>query len=645
MASSVLDGASGAPGLEGVDPDETARRELRQSARGYLPTAEDRKRVSFVEKRYDQAERAKRPYARGWATSLAFYVGEHYREWNAVSRQLVANDDIPPWRVRLTDNQVTTLALTVAAKRSKARHVTIGMPNNPQDPDDLHAARLGTKVLRHLDRTTNRARKRIYADLQSTLYGTAFLMPYWDPNRKTKVAITDPATGMVRGKEAWAGDVDLEVLDVWKVFPEPTSAWEEVTWCVIARVRTLEWVRTTFPREGRFVDSDGGEGDLFATMERTAASPVQSPGESDTRGETVRVLDYYEKPSRMFPQGRWIVVANGVLLYHEEALPSPKHRFPIVPYLGMYVPGRLWGRGWVEDLVDQQRELNRTESQIIENKNLMGRPKWRVYKESKLHEDALHDGPGEVVEVNYAEGVPGPEQLPALPLPQYVAEMPDRIKESMRNIAGVHEASTGNTIPGAPGVVLDLQQQADDTRLSQTTQLAAESWKDVDGQMLELVQAGYDIPRMIQVFGRDQDDEAIAFMGSDLGENTEVGLDTTEGITDSVAALRQRILDYNAAQLFEKPLDVQIELFTIAGETQLAEMVQRMQERAIQQQQAQLQGQLAGMQEGAGAVPGGEGPEMSEDPSGMSPGGPVGALPSFVPPQMLAAMPQPQGAM
>ncbi|HTE20844.1 MAG TPA: hypothetical protein VK689_20960, partial [Armatimonadota bacterium] len=206
--------------------------------------------------------------------------------------------------------------------------------------------------------------------------------------------------------------------------------------------------------------------------------------------------------------------------------------------------------------------------------------KWRVPREARVDEDALHSGPGEVVEWSTGNnGVPGPEPIPAPPLPHYVAELPERIIERMRNVAGVHEATVGARLPGAPGVVLDLMRQADESRLTIPTQFAAESWKELDEQMLESIQARYAVPRMIRVFGRDQEEEALAFLGSDLRGNTEVGLDSAEGVTDSIAALRQRILDYNAAGLFRMPPALQVELFTIAGEAQLAEMAGRLAER------------------------------------------------------------------
>jgi hypothetical protein len=608
-----LRGRPGTPPLRGggarpdPDPEEQSRREQAEILAHFQPTQGEIDLVRFVERRYDAAKRAKDPYLQTWAECLAFYVGDHYRTWEPYRRQLVRNDSVPSWRVRLKDQQIKMLANTIAAKRARARHITFGQPNNPLDPQDVEAAKLATRFLRHCDRITSRDRKRLQLELLSTIYGTAFVLPYWDPLAATQVAFEEPNPRfgqvpdapqmLVRGQEAWIGDVQWEVLDVWRVFPQPVQWWEDVSWAVVARVRTLEWVRTRFPERGILVRPDNLETDLFAAMERDAAAPagggvpLSVGGTADSPDDSVRVLEYYEAKSKRYPRGRFVVVANGVQLWAEQSLPHPKARFPLIPYYGMWIPGRLWGSGWVEDLIDQQRQLNRSESQAVENQAFTSRPKWGVARESKIEEDALHSGPGEVVEYNQQGGPPVPLSPP--PTPAEILEQPDRIVERMQRIAGIHEASTGATPTGlSSGVAIDLAQQADESRLAIPTTFAGDSLKQLDQLLLEYAQELYTVPRLIRTLGRNVEAGAVAFMGSDLYGNTEVGLEEGEGVSDSIAAKRQRLLDYHNAGLLspQMPIQFQIRVFTLMNEMDVVSMLQE--EQAEQQRQAEEQAAL-----------------------------------------------------
>jgi hypothetical protein len=512
-------------------------------------------------------------------------------------------------------------------------------------------------VLRHLERVTDRERKRLYLEMLSSIYGTAFLMPYWDKSKHTQVAIQQPnplfgtsedQPQYILQAEDYQGDFDFEVLDVWQVFPQPVQWWDQVEWCVVARTRSLEWVRTTFGEIGWSVSSDSGQSaDLFASMEKGALTPTM-PGSQQNDAvsdeDTVRVLEYFEKPGAQFPEGRYVVIANGVLLHEEDMLPHPKRRFPIIPYYGRFVPGRLWGKGWPEDLVDQQRELNKVESQIIENKNMCGRPKWAVDRKAGLDDDALHSGPGEIVEYDGDKGKP-PVQIAPVPLPAYVSGMPEQIIDRMRNISGVHEVSSGAGVPGgvSSGVAIDLLQQQDDSRLSIPNIFAGQAFREMDQQALEMVQVSYTEPRLVRTFGKDQEDEAMAFMGTDLRGNTEVGLEASEGVSDSVAALRQRCLDYQSAGFFNMELEMQVSLFTIMGENQLAEDAEKrlraqaetlaakeqelaQREQAVTEQEGAVHDALGGVAEQAGAVAKQQDEHAKAQLAALAPQEPQGAL-------------------
>ena len=549
--------------------------ERRQEAeRRYQPSEAELAEVGHVRKCYELASRAKDPYLRTWATAIAYFCGEQYKTWNPHSRSLVAEEELPSWRRRITDNQVKTIAVTVAAKLAKPRHITVGRPKNPDDPEDVGASSMSTKVLRHLDRITHRQKKRRKVCLLKTIYGTAFKVPYWDPRRQTQVATVDPVSGAIKGHEVHKGDQDFEVESVWTMFPQPVDDWDDVQWCVRAKRWTLDRVRDTFGEKGWLVSAEAMTDTAWLAAEFNSKTPAGAAPAAHAREDECLVLEYWEKPCKKYPKGRWRIVAGNVLLHGEDQLPHPKHRFPVIPEFGVEVPGRLWGAGWVEDIIGQQDELNLTQSQIAENRDLTSRPKYAVAREGKIADDALDSEPGEIVEWNWAGGVPAPAPITPPSMPQYVAELPDRIIARMNAITGIHEVSQASVPAGVKsGVAIDLLQQQDDDRLSMTNDAAGESWAELDEQMLESIQARYTVPRFIRVFGKDGYAEAFAFMGTDLKGNTEVTLEASEGVSDSLAAQRQRIMDYRAAGFFDLPAPLLVRIFQIMNESQLAEAV------------------------------------------------------------------------
>src|SRR6185295_12426598 len=169
--------------------------------------------------------------------------------------------------------------------------------------------------------------------------------PLWDKDAKTTVAKTDPATGRVSGHEAYAGEVDWRVRTVWETFPEPVTDWDDVTWCEIAEVWTLERIREEFPKYGPLVSAE--EDDGGTAFGGIALAGAHEPQGVRTRLPSARVLNYYQKPGRKHPKGRWLIVADGILLYREESLPHPKGEFPIIPVQGLPAIEGLWGKSLI----------------------------------------------------------------------------------------------------------------------------------------------------------------------------------------------------------------------------------------------------------------------------------------------------------
>jgi hypothetical protein len=582
-----------------VNPEQQRQREAEAARRAYKPTEQENRDIRMVDEKFVLAKAARQHKHADWALNLAYWRGGkgHWSAWTEETQSLfdeVLGEDYPDWRERITENQIPQMCVQWVAKQNKFRHITVGLPNDPRDPEDVAAADRSTKTLRHLDRITGRNRKRRKAELLRAIYGTVFLHHYWDPKAKTTVALVDPQSGKVSGEEAYAGDVDWQPVTPWEVFPQPVPEIEQLQWAIKATVRTLDWIRETFPKRGPVVLADGKVDENMVGLADAHWAP-----DVTNREPSAIVMEYYEKPCKSYPKGRFLVVSNGILLHSENRLPHPKGAFPLVRVCGLPALEELWGKSIVEDMRGQQQMLNRVRSRVMENFNLMANPKGLAPREAHLDEHAFDSSPGEIIEYDAtASGGAKPEYLEAPSIPVYVREMPEDLKNSMGQIVGINEISRNGDAPAdvSSGVAISLLQEQDETRFALAADEMADSLTELDGALLGYVQALYTFPRQIRTMGQGKDPaEVFALMGTDLKGNTEVALDSTPGINDSIATKRQRYMDYASVGLLQLEGDFQTTAAVLQAmnENELADIVAEQAQRMAEMQQQQMQQEQA----------------------------------------------------
>ncbi len=583
--------------------------------RPYNPSDDVREFVEQVNSRLAAARRWRSRYHQGWAESLAFYEGQQWAVWSETLSTMVQGDD-PSYRVRLVDNQITSLLQLVAAKRARVQHVTTAAPNNPKAEEDVAAATAATHILRHVERVTGFAQTRLEIELMAALYGTCFIQVAWDASAEAAIGITDPDTGLVvHGGYDRIGEFSIRAFSPWAVYAAPHTRWDDVHWCAVAQLVPRASLRAIYGNAVDYAAAEAGgcaEPDLLREQ-RVASLHNQVEGtggagfdvqedasnyqeQDDPESMMLMHVQYWEKPCPNYPDGRFAQLIGDVLVSPLGLpLPNPRKRLPIIPVVGMWTPGTYYGIGWVQLLIAQQRRLNRTESRVAEALDLMGNPKWAAPMESAIEEGTLTNEPGEVVFYSVAGGPPTPMAPPQLMTG--MIDYPERIAARMKEIAGVHEISSRAGVPSGvtSGYAIKLIQEGDDTRQGLGVKWSGIAIQNMSRLVLEMAQVLYDLPRFVQVLGRGGNvDEALAIQSADISGATDVLLEESDGTQGTIEAKRQRILEYRGAGLFDLPLEMQIMLFELMGETELVESLGELQQQQaeLQQQQAELQAQM-----------------------------------------------------
>lgn len=500
--------------------------------------------LALVDRRYRYARDSKHYMLPTWATCLAFFVGEQWRSWNKEQRRMVELTHIPSWRVLPVYNQLPGIMDTAASKLSRSRQLPKARPDDAGDPMDQERAEKATHALRAWWNNEDLELRDHEANVTRLLFGCAFFHVYWDPSRLVKVPVPDPMTGQVRSDYAPAGDVCVEVLSPFDVFPEPVERWDDVSWVLIARQKPVWWFEETFgvKVEAETSDPDCAFSSLLPGVVGADANTAASPPAGDGQA-TLKI--YYERPSAKHAQGRTIYTAGKQVLYELDALPLPlkglRHPLPVKMYPYRFVPKRLWPKGLIEETISPQRELNRGLGNLAELFRLFRSPKRWVDKSWKLSPDAITTQPDEIVEGTF--GGANPTQWVEQPpnLPAWVSQYAEVQRNELRHTAGQHEVSEGMVPSGVSAAsAISLLQNAENVRLNSPMILGQAALQALLKHVLTVQAERYREPRRMSVPDRRGDLATVDVLGEEIGP-LEVFVEISEGAEDNDAVRQEQL--------------------------------------------------------------------------------------------------------
>ena len=231
--------------------------------------------------------------------------------------------------------------------------------------------------------------------------------------------------------------------------------------------------------------------------------------------------------------------------------PVGKSPVEVIQYTKM--PGRLYGMGMIEPLLELQTMYNRGRGQVIQNAELMGNPKWLVPKSSGIAKDALADSrPGEKVVYNSNSGPP-PQQVPAAPLPSYILDNIRQLSSEMHDVAGVHSTSLGKRAIGIEsGAAIESLTNRDSQQLLVTQHNIEEATKDVALCILEMARKFYTKDRMIRMMDNTGRIIHKVLNSTDLCNDAEIYLESGSMFRDEKKDRDQRVLEMVKIGLLDK---------------------------------------------------------------------------------------------
>lgn len=515
--------------------------------------------VGEVDQKYGSWRSLKRPHEVQWFINSAMVRGLQNIKWNDTLAQLEARG-VPSHKLRPAINKILPKYRQRKAKFLKNRYSPIVVPASSDKEDKMNAT-ASQAALEYASRKNNL--ERVYRDALdwSLITGKGFIWLHWDDN----------TTGMAKGidgqpVELPIGDIIFETGSPFEILVPDMGVKEIGAQHEIMRVRAipLEELKLRYKNVPGINDlkGDTSSDDMFQYQKQIATLSAKSnvgllggvTDKSDRDLQFVVRKELFSRPCAKYPNGRYAVVANGMLLKYQEVLPygfkNMPNPYPVVEFPDIELAGQFWPTSTVEQLVGPQREYNELRQKLINHLNKQSHPKVIVHAMSKWPENAWTDEAGEVIRIIAMPGVMEPKIVTPPPISQDLWHAMDTIRGEMDEISSLPPVVAGEAASTTSGFQVNLLQEATDSVHSPDVRAHELAFEELYKKARRIMAQGYDQPRLINIAGRSHIPDVREFSSTNIDENAEVIVYTGTALSNSPAVRTQQVIElWNAGLL------------------------------------------------------------------------------------------------
>ena len=498
--------------------------------------AEERERalVREVTEKFAERQKQRRMLERGWELNMNFLSGNQYVGITPAG-ELEEEQPRYYWQCREVFNHIAPAIDTRCAKLAQVRPV-MSVRAATGEEGDMRTAKISSNVLRSVLEECSFEETMARAAVWSETCGTSFYKVLWDAS--------------ARGGE---GGVCIAAVPPFEIYPEDLSCErvEDQPSIIHARAMPVAEISERYgikaaPEKAEFPLAPYAAASNFAGGLGRGALPV--------REDCALVIEYYEKPTRAYPKGRFLAVAGGRLAYEGE-LPycngeAGERGYPFAKQCALEFSGAFFGGSIIDRMIPVQRAFNAVKNRKHEFLNRLTAGVLAVEDGSVDTEELIEEGlpPGKVLV--YRQGAPAPKMLAPDSLPSEFQQEEERLLDEFILVSGVSELSstTQNRTHVTSATGLQLLIELDDTRLAVTTDSIRRAVKKVGRQVLRLMRQFAGKRRLMRMTGEGKKVEMYYFSSADISSDDVVFETENEG---AVSPSRRRSLIY---EMYDKGL-------------------------------------------------------------------------------------------
>jgi hypothetical protein len=493
-----------------------------------------------LREKYELARRHRRPFERDWALNSAFIAGEQYVAWADYdpNSRLVEIEN-PTNSVRALNNICIQIARTETAKILKNNPVPTALPVTDSQ-DDQYAARIVDAYFKYLQDEWNFDRK-----LRTGVY---YLV----------------STGNVFFKWFWAGsDTQMAVVSPFDVYPDPYArTMQDCRWMIHSQFLDVDAALEVY-KGVRSANKDA-----LRTSETQSLTSVENRvfsnyGVGDKNLPGVTLYEYWEPPNPTHPKGQFISYTDAGIVYKSD-FPYAHGRMPFTHAGHVNRVSSKWHASVMDFVRPIQEELNRTESQIIENRNISNGI-FFIPTEVKLSQPITGEPRQEIGWEGPLNQNPQNWFVQPQGMAQWVGGEPDRLKGTAFDVVAQHEVSRGGTVGRVEsGQAIQLLQETDDSVMKGTIHSLEESISDGFAMTAQLFRQYGEPEKLVRAYDKDGMVEVVKLKRDLIPLNMRVRVQTTTGLPQTVAGKWDRVLNLLQYQVITP--DRAIELLDLSTE-------------------------------------------------------------------------------
>lgn len=522
----------------------------------------ENKIIAWADEQYNQLRNIRSRVELQWYLNLAFYFGKQY----AVKARLAQSGTklmvphAPPWRTRLIINRIRPIIRTELSKLTSQKPNVTVTPASSEDRD-IFAAQAAEQLWEAIYRDYRLKPTIRKAVWWTCVTGCGYIKTYWDSNvpmgmipdvsqqKPSEPLIPSSTQQMSYGQSQLTqttdsnqpqGDFCFLPITPFHIFVPNLreEELEEQPYCMEVQARSSEWVKWKYPQLGDV------EPDTAAASEILSESFLNMmTGEAASKKDCIVVKEIYIKPGMMpsvMPDGGVITTVGNRVAQYYEGMPYEHGKYPYAKI--DHIPsGKYYSDSTIIDLIPLQKELNRTRSQIVENKNRMAKMQLLAAKGS-VDPKLITSEPGLVIQ--YTPGFDPPRPLELNPLPAYVTQELDRILQDFNDISGQHEVSKGQAPPGVTAATaISYLQEQDESMLSHTYDSVEEAIEKIAFMTLALAKQYWTVPKEVKITSADGTFDVLSFNASDLKSSADIKVESGSSLPTSKAARISMIMD------------------------------------------------------------------------------------------------------
>jgi hypothetical protein len=508
--------------------------------------------VDYICKEFSDRVEKKSAIELNWNFNVNFLSGNQYCDVDYLGNRIFSIEKLYDYQERVVYNNIAPIIETRMAKLSSVVP-ELGAITGSSDIKEVLNAKISTAVLKSTFKSIGFSNKIKQALAICETVGTVFYKTIWDKYSGEIVAKKD-------GEEIRTGDVHTDVCSPYEIFPDSLYIEDisEQRSIIHAKPYHIEKIKDIWNVELEpytvNMFSLTNVSNVTGGLGWTGSAQTVS---SDKKDNYDIILEYYEKPTKKYKNGRFIVVAyynkkliySGEMPYQNEC--HSKIGYPFVKQVAINKPGCFFGMSVIERLIPIQRDYNAIQNRINEylNRAALGIP---IVEDGSVDIDNLeYYGMPPGMPLVYSRGSEPPRFMDTPALPYSFMAKQDKLEQAFISISGISELSRASQTSRniTSGTALSVLAQQDETRLSITAENIRTAVLETGKQWLRLYRQFATFKRMLTLGGDDLDNAAVAWKNDNLlPESLE--LTTQNEIENSLSTKRELIGELYSMGIF-----------------------------------------------------------------------------------------------